>query len=292
MSVTRHALRFIRQSSLFKGRKDKLMKRTITMIFICAILAVSAFAQGSQQKPATGQPAAKPTDMKPADAKPAEALPSVDQILDKFVQAIGGKAAIEKVTSRVSKGTFEIPAMGAGGPIELYAKAPNKNLVIINIPGFGIVQQGYNGTVAWAQEPTSGLRELSGPELASAKREAEFYADIKFKELYPKMVVKGKDKVADKDVYVIEATPTEGSPAKLYFDAQSGLMVRTDREAETPQGKMPIEIYLENYKDVEGLKLPFTIRQITPAISFTIKIDDVKHNVPVEDAKFNKPSGQ
>jgi hypothetical protein len=268
------------------------MKRTITTIFICAVVAVSAFAQGNQQKPATGQPAAKPADVKPADAKPAEALPTADQILDKFVQAIGGKAAVQKVTSRVSKGTFEIPAMGAGGPIEMYAKAPNPNLVIINIPGFGTVQQGYNGTVAWAQEPTSGLRELSGPELVSAKREAEFYADIKFKEMYSKMTVKGKDKVGDKEVYVIEATPSEGSPAKLYFDTQTGLVLRTDREAETPQGKMPVEIYLEDYREVDGIKMPFIVRQVTPAISFTIKVEEVKHNVPIEDTKFNKPSGQ
>jgi outer membrane lipoprotein-sorting protein len=268
------------------------MKRTITMIFICAMLAVSAFAQGDPHKQPAAQPAAKPAEMKPADAKTADALPTADQILDKFVKAIGGKAAVEKVTSRVSKGTFEIPAMGASGTVEMYGKAPNKNLVVVNIPGYGVVQQGYNGTVAWAQEPTSGLRELSGPELASAKRDAEFHADIKFKELYPKMTVKGKDKVADRDVYVIEATPSEGSPVKLYFDAESGLLVRTDREAETPQGKLPVEIYLENYKEVDGIKMPFTVRQITPAISFTIKIDEVKNNAPVEDTKFNKPSGQ
>jgi zinc protease len=268
------------------------MKRTMTMALTCAMLAASAFAQGSQQKPAAGQQPAKPAETKPADAKPAAALPTADQILDKFVQAIGGKAAVEKVTSRVSKGTFEIPAMGAGGPIEMYAKAPNKNLVIINIPGFGTVQQGYNGAVAWAQEPTSGLRELSGGELVSAKREAEFYADIKFKEMYPKMTVKGKDKVGDKEVYVIEATPSEGSPAQLYFDTQTGLLLRSDREAETPQGKMHVETYLEDYREVDGIKMPFTVKQVTPAISFTIKVEEVKHNVPVEDTKFNKPSGQ
>src|SRR4051812_6078292 len=79
-------------SPLFKVRKDKPMKRTITIIFICAILAVSVSAQSNQKKPATGQPAAKPADPKPADAKPADAMPTADQILDKFVQALGGKA--------------------------------------------------------------------------------------------------------------------------------------------------------------------------------------------------------
>ena len=251
------------------------------------MLAVSVFAQSDQQKPATGQPAAKP-----ADTKPAQAMPTADQILDKFVQALGGKAAIEKVNSRVSKGNFEIPAMGAGGPIEMYAKAPNKNLVIINIPGFGVVQQGFNGTVAWAQDPQSGMRELSGPELVSAKRDAEFYADIKFKEMYSKLTVKEKTKVGDKDAYLVEAIPTEGSPQKIYFDAQTGLVLRQDREADTPQGKMPIEVYLEDYREVDGIKIPFTVKQNTPAFSFTIKLDEVKHNVAVDDAKFNKPAGQ
>jgi len=254
----------------------------MTIIFICAMLAVSVFAQSTQQKPATGQPA----------AKPAETMPTIDQILDKFVQALGGKAAVEKLNSRVSKGSFEIPAMGAGGPIEMYAKAPNKNLVIINIAGFGVVQQGFNGTVAWAQEPTGGLRELSGPELVAAKRDAEFYADIKFKEMYSKMTVKEKTKVGDKDAYLVEAVPTEGAVQKLYFDAQTGLVLRQDREADTPQGKMPIEVYLEDYRVVDGVKLPFTVKQVTPAFSFTIKLDEIKHNVPVDDAKFNKPSGQ
>jgi hypothetical protein len=174
----------------------------------------------------------------------------------------------------------------------MYAKAPNKNLVVINIPGFGIIQQGFNGTVGWSQEPSSGLRELSGAELASAKRDAEFYADIKYKEMYSKMTVKGKEKVGDKEAYVVEAMPTEGSPQKIYFDTQTGYIIRTDREVESPQGKMAVEIYLEDYKEVDGIKMPFTVRQITPAISFTIKIEEVKHNVPVDDAKFNKPAAQ
>jgi zinc protease len=110
--------------------------------------------------------------------------------------------------------------------------------------------------------------------------------------MYSKMTVKGKDKVGDKEVYVVEATPTEGSPHKLYFDTQSGLMLRTDREADTPQGKMPFEIYMEDYREVDGVKMPFTVRQVAPAISFTIKVDEVKHNVPVDDAKFNKPAAQ
>ncbi|MEK6321482.1 MAG: hypothetical protein AABN33_07345 [Acidobacteriota bacterium] len=252
------------------------MKRTLTILILCSAIAVAAFAQGGQQKPAT-------------DSKPA-ALPTVDQILDKYVQAIGGKAAIEKQTSRVSKGSFEIPAVGASGTAEIFEKAPNKTVAIINIPGFGVVQEGFDGKMAWAQDPQSGLREKAGAELGAAKLDSEFHKPIRIKQLYPKIVVKGKDKVGDKDVYVVEATPAESSAETWYFDTQSGLLLRQDSERESPQGKQAVQSFLEDYKDVDGVKLPFSIRQVTPQFTITIKIEDVKSNVPIDDAKFKKPA--
>ena len=263
------------------------MKRTMTILLCCLAFATLGFARGGQEKPNPQQPANKP-----ADSKPAEAMPTVDQILDKYVQAIGGKAAIEKINSRVEKGTFDIPAMGMSAPIEIYSKTPNKTVFIVNIPGFGVVQEGYNGTVAWAQDPTSGLREKAGEELAQMKLSSELHRDIKLKSLYPKMELLGKEKVGGRDAYVIQATPAETSPQKMYFDTETGLLVRMDSEAVGPMGKLSISTTLEDYKEVDGVKIPFTVRQDSSAISFTIKLTEVKQNVPIEDAKFNKPSGQ
>ena len=103
---------------------------------------------------------------------------------------------------------------------------------------------------------------------------------------------KGKQKVGDREAYVIVATPAAGSPEKWYFDTQTGLLIRTDSERESPEGKVPVEAYLEDYKEIDGVKLPFTLRQVLPAFSIIIKISEVKHNVPIEDSKFDKPSGQ
>ncbi len=253
------------------------MKRVL-IIFLFALIAIGpAFGQ---DKPAT----------KPTPATPATPLPTADQLIDKYVQASGGKAAYEKLTSRVEKGMFDIPAMGAGGPIEIYAKSPNKNLVIVNIEGMGAFHEGFTGTIAWAQDPMNGLREKSGAELAMAKRNADFYAPIRMKERFPKMEVKSKQKVGDKDVYVVVATPTEGSPETLYFDAQTGLLLRQEMDVETVQGKMHVDVYLEDYREVDGVKIPFTVKQNSDAISFVIKLTEVKHNVSIEDAKFNKPT--
>lgn len=253
------------------------MKRTLTIVLLCSALAVVTFAQGGQ-KPA-------------ADSKPA-ALPSADQILDKYVEAIGGKAAIEKQTSRVSKGTFEIAAFGASGTAEIYEKAPNKTASVINVSGFGVVQQGFDGKTGWAIDPQNGSRDKSGAELAAAKLDAEFLKPLKIKQLYPKIVVKGKDKVGDKEAYVVEATPAESSVETWYFDTQTGLMLRQDADREGPQGKQKIQVYLDDYRAVDGVKVPFKLRQVSEAFTIDIKIDEVKNNVPIDDAKFNKPAAQ
>ncbi len=258
------------------------MKRTLMTLSVCLTLMLAA-AVKAQDKPA---PAKTP------EAKPPAALPSANQIVDKYVQAIGGKAAVEKINSRELKGTFELAAMGVSAPFESYSKAPNKTVFTINIEGFGTVQRGYNGAVGWDSNPQTGLRELAGAELAQMKLGADFYRDVKMMQLFPKMTVKGIEKVNDRDAYLIEATSADGITEKMYFDTQTGLLVRTDTEAETPQGKMPATVLASDYREVDGIKMPFTILQKTPTIEFTLKVESVKHNVAVDDAKFNKPAAQ
>jgi zinc protease len=253
------------------------MKRIVTIVFLCLALTSSINARGRRQSPSA--------------QKPSE-LPTVDQIIQKSIDATGGKAAIEKITSRVTKGTIELSAMGLKGTTEVYSKAPNKALSLTNISGLGQFKQGYDGKTAWADDPVQGLRELTGGELALIKRDSEIMGELKFKQLYPKSVVKGTGKVGAQDAYIVEATPADGGPETLYFDMKSGLLLRRDFVLESAQGTFPTETYLEDYKKVDGLMIPHTVRQTTPVVSFTIKVTEVTHNVPIDDAKFVKPSGQ
>jgi hypothetical protein len=244
------------------------MKR-LKMILFSLVLAASAFAQ---------------------TPKPDPSLPSVDQVLEKSIKAQGGKEALTKLTTRYQKGTFEFPAAGAGGSAEFYAKAPNKSTFTIEVAGYGTVREGFNGSTAWAQSPDTGLRDKTGVELADAKRDDDFYRDMRLKELYPGVAVKGKEKVGTKEAYVLEAPRAEGSPDKFYFDIETGFLVRADVERESPQGKIAVQSYFEDYKEVDGVKIPHTMRQVTPMGEFIIKITETKHNVPIDDAKFNKPA--
>jgi len=233
---------------------------------------------------ATQAPAPAPTTA-PAVT---ETLPTIDQVLDKYVEALGGKAAIQKATSRVAKGTFELPEMGASGTLTIYAKAPNKTLVVVDVPGFGIIKQAFDGTIAWEDNPQSGLTEKSGAGLATAKRDATFYRELELKGLY-KWEIKGKQKVGDQDALMLVATPDQGAVETWYFDATTGLLARVDAERESPQGTALIQSSFKDYRDVEGVKTPFRIEQALPGMTIITKLDEVKQNVDIPDSQFAKP---
>jgi zinc protease len=258
--------------------------RKAAIIALGLLLSINSLAQGSRRAMKNS----------PLRVKSSEAIQTVDAVLEKYVKAIGGRAALLKINSRFSKGTFELSSLaGLKGTLEVYEKAPNKQIATLTLPGIGTQADGFNGTLAWALEADSGVvHDKSGLELASAKRDAEFYEEIKLKELYKRMTLKGVEKVDMRSAYVIEAVPQVGSPERLYFDTQTGLLIRKDSEEEGEEGKRSVEEYYDDYREVDGIKLPFTIRQISPGMNLIIKLNEVKQNISIDDSKFNKPEGQ
>lgn len=224
-----------------------------------------------------------------AGSAAAQDLPTVDQVLEKYVAAVGGKAAHQKLTSRLVKGTFEIPEMGGAGTIEISEKAPNKTLRTTVIDNFGTFRQGYNGTLGWADDPQQGLRDLSGEELALIKREADFHGRLDYRLRYKEMKVSGKEKLGDQDAYVVDAVTPEGRAEKLYFDAANGFLVRTILERDTPMGKLTITSSREDYREIDGIKLAFTLRIDNTRFTQVIKVKEVTHNVELDDKRFDKP---
>ena len=112
----------------------------------------------------------------------------------------------------------------------------------------------------------------------------------KLKELHPKMAVEGRTRVGSGEAYVVSAALADGNSEKFYFDAQSGLLVRDDLPVEIPdEGKTTQQSIFEDYKDVDGVKLPFTIRRLRPDGDSIIKLSEIKNNVLVDDNKFEKP---
>ena len=220
--------------------------------------------------------------------KELPAPPSADQILDKYVQAIGGTAAWEKIKSRVTKGS-RIGADEVLVPEEVYQKSPNKLLTITSYPQI-VFTNGFNGTVGWGHSSTGGVQQLPAEALNQLKTESVFNKEIAIKSLYKDLRVGGQEKIGDRDVWVIIATPASGSPEKLYFDAVSGLLVRRYVESKTVLGRLPLQTDYDDYRDVDGIKLPFMIRWYLPGRSWGQKVAEIKHNVAIDDSKFEVPS--
>jgi hypothetical protein len=215
--------------------------------------------------------------------------PTIDQIIDKNIAALGGRAALEKITSRVAKGTVEVPEAGMTGTVTISEKAPDKALAVIEIGGFGTVREGATSAGAWSEDPQSGVRDKSGAELSEAKRGATFNMELKLKEVFKTLAVTGRESVANRPVWVVLATPADGAPSRLYFDAETGLLLRMSSARETPQGPMDVDTYLEDYRVTDGVKQPWVVRQVTSQATILIKLTEVKNNVPLDDAIFKRP---
>ena len=224
-----------------------------------------------------------------------EAKKKADEVLAGYVAALGGRAALEKISSRVGKGNFEVSGIAMSGPVEMYAKAPNLMLMVLQMPGQETFKDGFDGRVGWEQNPDDGITDKTGLELGSAMRDADFYQPLKLRLQYPNLIFKGTGKVSlgkggtgkveEREALVLEA-PRNGSPRRFYFDNVTGLLVRT--EEWNAAGKMTEAVEYQDYREIDGVKVPFTIHIVQDA-HFTIKLTEVKHNLPVDDAIFVKP---
>lgn len=213
--------------------------------------------------------------------------PSGQQLLDKYIQAIGGASAVDKVTSRVMKG--EIDFGGKSFPIDIYSKDPDMRISFTHMPD-GDSVTAFNGTEGWLGTPGRPLREMHGSDLDGASIDADLHLATHLKQMFTGMRARGTEKVGDHDAYVVTGRREGKPPVILYFDQQSGLLVRLLRFGETALGRMPTQIDYSDYRDVGGVKIPYRWTLARPGGRFTIQLSDVKENVAVDDAKFVKPA--
>ena len=220
-----------------------------------------------------------------ANAPEAGAAPPVEQVIEKYVAAIGGADAIHKVTSRIEKGN--ILAGGSETPVEIVTKAPNKRVTITHFPG-GDGYTAFDGTAGWMSNGGHPARDMSAAESGAFALDAEFYFALRLKELFPKLRVGRPDVIDGAECETLIGSGPGHPPVRLYFDRTSGLLVRMVRFAETPVGRNPTQIDYADYRDVQGVKIPFKWTLSRPNGRFTIQIADVSINPAVDDAQFAK----
>src|SRR5882762_136643 len=224
-----------------------------------------------------------------ASPSPAPALPSADDLFNKHLAAIGGPAAIDKFKSRMAKGTI-VQANGNSLQFEIYQVAPDEFYQIVTTPQ-GTFERGFNGTVGW-EKTARGVREITGSQLADLRAANNLFALIKLKEQFTRARVTGKDKIGDREVYVVNGTATDGKRQRLFFDAETGLLLRRITYTPTMIGMIPEQVDFEDYRDVDGVKFPFTARTSSIEVGNPVqtrKFAEVKLNAMVDESKFNMP---
>jgi hypothetical protein len=219
----------------------------------------------------------------------ADSLPSAEWIIDRYVSALGGKDAFEKITSRIMKGSYSLPVKRYTTGVEMYFKAPGKFRLAFTGSN-NTAARGFDGRTGWSKDYSEeGLRILDGAELTADSLEAVFYRETNLKSLYPRMTVKGKDTTDGRDAWVMEAVPVKGYPETMYFDMGSGLLLR--RDVKLFLSIRNAELHFLNYKEVNGVKFPFIIRVVRPVSPFmTIySFDKAIINKDISDAEFAVP---
>jgi photosynthetic reaction center cytochrome c subunit len=219
------------------------------------------------------------------DATPVPALPSPQAILDKYLAAVGGAEAVQKTRTRIQTGNIEVS--GKKFPIEVYSQAPNQRVSTSHM-GPNVSATAYNGETGWLSTP-NGVRPMSPAEQQAASIDAQLYFPEWLPKAYQDFKTLPAETIDGKNTYLVSAIGTGQVPLNLYFDQQSGLLLRLVRFAETPLGKNPTQIDYADYRAVDGLKIPYRWTLARPNGRFTIQIDEVKQNVPVDEKLFVMP---
>ncbi len=243
-----------------------------------------------------GTPPPDDPDEVEISAAPAAGAPSADQVLNKYIQALGGAQRLASVTSFAGKGTYEgFDTEGDKFPVEVYAKAPNERTTIVHLRAGDNIRT-CDGRNAWNTSAGTLLPipvfSLSGGDLEGAMVDAGVSFPGQIKQLlkdwrtgFPSTTID------DKDVDVVQGSSPDNTPVKFYFDKKSGLLLRQVRYTDTALGLNPTQIDYDDYRDVSGVKMPFRLTTTWTDGRSTIVFSELRANVSIDAAKFSKPTG-
>ncbi|HUU84508.1 MAG TPA: hypothetical protein VM243_13490 [Phycisphaerae bacterium] len=222
----------------------------------------------------------------PGTVRAEDELPSAEQVMAKYIEAIGGEAALGKLHNRLTKGVFEGAGLASPMTFTAYTAEPAKRHVLMESESTGRIEEGTDGTVAWSSDSIAGSRLLEGTERDQAVQRAFFHQDLKWRERFDKVECVGVESVDGKPCYKLVATPAEGKPETWYFDQQSYLRIKSVSIRETQRGDLPIEYVASDFRKVDGVLQPYKLLQKMATREMVITIESIEHNVDLPAGLF------
>ena len=223
---------------------------------------------------------------------------TADDVVEKCLAAIGGRAALAKVTSRSTSGTItlSLPNGPVSGTIEILNQMPNKvrTVTTLDLSSLGagqlIREQRFDGTTGYVLDNLQGNREITGNQLDNLKNAVFPTPLLTYKERGITVELAGKEKVEGRDAYVLMLKPKIGSVVRQFIDAETYLPARVVVKIDTPEaGEVEQTSDLSDYRVVDGIKIPFAIKVSSAIQSFIIAVTKLEHNVKVDEALFSRP---
>jgi zinc protease len=223
-----------------------------------------------------------------AEPKPETELPSANDVIARYVKAVGGKAAFEKIESQKMVGTFEMQAQGLRGKLVAYGKRPDKLHIRISIPGIGDMLQGYDGTVGWAMTAVTGPMLLEGAMLEQVKEQAQFDSMMHNEADFKSMETEAVTEFGGKECYKLKLVRKSGREVTEFYDKKTGLLVGTTEVQESPLGPVAVTSLAEEYKQFDKLLLATKLTQKIGPLTQVITVSEVEFNT-VDDSVFELP---
>ena len=223
---------------------------------------------------------------------------TADEIVDKSLAAVGGRAALAKITSRSMTGKMSISTENGdiAGTIEAVQQAPNKmrRLITLDLSQFGMgaatIEQRFDGTSGILIDSMRGNSDLAGSQLENIKNTIFPSPFLDYKERGTKIVLGGKEKVGERTAYALSMTPAAGPVTRVFIDTESYLPVRTVVTLDIPDvGPQEQTSDFSDFRDVDGIKVPFVIKGSSAIQTFTITVTKIEQNVKIDPALFAKP---
>lgn len=226
----------------------------------------------------------------PAALAAQEELPPAAEVIDRYVEAIGGREAVMAAGGSHSTGTFSMPAAGLEATMDVYtATDPNRMVSVIEIPGMGTIRQGYTGTYGWSVDPNLGPRLLEGKELASIQEGASNQASVRDASLFDERTTVERTEMNGEACYKVRLVWKSGRETFDCYSVESGLLVASEANEETPMGTIPVITLISDYQQFGDILSPTRIRQQMMGQEQVITMDTVEYG-EVDPERFAPPA--
>ena len=215
-------------------------------------------------------------------------------VLERYIEASGGKAAFTNVKTVTMTGTMEIKAQGVKAEMKLYRADGGKTYTVFELPGFGKQEDGSDGTVVW-DKTVLGPRLKSGAEkfLATCAKSAigTEYAPsaVDMASCYDKAIISGVEIVDGRAAYRLVLTPKQGKPQEQWFDKETGLLKKLRMTLPSPMGELPMSVVFDEYKAIDGLLTPVRMTNQMGPLQMTLSFSEVLYNAKIPDQIFALP---